>query len=146
MKIHMDANTGMAGDMFLAACLDLGLNQDELVQALKTIPLPEWSLATTQERRGGIRGLYLTITAPPEHQHRHLPHILALIQDSGLPPPVKERACALFRILADAEGAVHGMDPERVHFHETGAVDAILDLCGAAFAIWRLQMTDVTLA
>lgn len=144
MRIHLDANSGIAGDMFMAACLDLGLDQAELVSALKTIDLPDWSLEVKRELRGGIGGLHVDVIYPAEKKHRHLPNILALINNSGLPTPVKERACAMFVMLGDAEGKVHGVAPEKVHFHEVGAVDSIVDICAAAFAAWRLGFTEVT--
>ena len=144
MKIHIDADSGIAGNMFLAACLDLGLDQKELVENLKTIQLAEWSLEVKQERSGGIAGLHLHVTIPPEKKHRHLPHILSLIETSQLPDPVKARSVAIFQTLAQAEGEAHGIGADKVHFHEVGAVDAIVDICGAAFAAWKLGFSDVT--
>ena len=144
MKIHLDTDSGIAGNMFLAACLDLGLPQDALEAALATLNLSGWSLEIKRERRGGICGLHLEVVVPPEKKHRHLPQVLAIIDESGLSDPVKKNASAIFRILAEAEGAVHGIDPQRVHFHEVGAVDAIIDICGSAFAAWHLGFTEVT--
>ena len=144
MKVHMDADSGIAGNMFLAACLDLGLDQKELVEALETLPLVKWSLNVKRERRGGIAGLYLTVVVPPSIKHRHLSHILSLIQASELPEPVKARSATIFQTLAEAEGAAHGVGVDKVHFHEVGAVDAIIDICGAAFAAWKLGFSEVT--
>ncbi len=144
MNIHLDAGSGLAGNMFLAACLDLGLDQGELTAALKTIDLPDWSLEVDRQRRGGIAGLHVRVVTPPEKKHRHLPDIQRLIEGSTLPEPVRQRAMAIFRTLAEAEGAVHGITSDRVHFHEVGAVDAIVDICAAAFAVWRLGITGVT--
>ena len=144
MKIHMDGGSGIAGNMFLAACLDLGLDQGALLEALQTLPLTPWSLDVTRQKRGGIAGLHLTVAMPAEKKHRHLPDIFAMIQASGLPEPVKQRSMAIFQTLAEAEGVVHGIDPNRVHFHEVGAVDAIIDICGAAFAAWKLDFSEVT--
>ena len=134
----------MAGNMFLGACLDLGLDRQELEAALATLPLPAWSFEVKQERRGGISGIHLDVVVPPEKKHRHLPHILGMIDQSGLPEPVKAGAAAIFTILAEAEAEAHGVAVDHVHFHEVGAVDAIVDICGAAFAAWRLGFTEVT--
>ncbi|MBF0621987.1 MAG: nickel pincer cofactor biosynthesis protein LarC [Magnetococcales bacterium] len=144
MKIHLDLDAGIAGDMFLAACLDLGLDQDELTSALKTMSLPAWSLDVRRQHQGGLSGLQLDVVFPKEHVHRHLGDILGLIRTSALSNQVKVRAEAIFRILAEAEGQVHGISPEKVHFHEVGAVDAIVDICGAAYAIWKLGIEEIT--
>ncbi len=144
MNIYLDAGSGIAGNMFLAACLDLGLDQQELTSALQTIDLSPWSFEVTQQRRGGIAGLHVAVVIEEEKKHRHLPHIQALIEASGLPEPVRERARDIFQILAEAEGTVHGIDADRVHFHEVGAVDAIIDICAAAYAVWRLGISRVT--
>lgn len=144
MKIHIDANSGIAGNMFLAACLDLGLDKQELLDALASLPLPEWSLLVKREQRGGIDGLHLDVQVPPEKKHRHLPHILSMIQQSKLPEPVKMGATSIFTILANAEAEAHGVSVNHVHFHEVGAVDAIVDICGASYAAWRLGFTEVT--
>ncbi|MGN7612004.1 nickel pincer cofactor biosynthesis protein LarC [Magnetococcales bacterium HHB-1] len=144
MKVHLDLSSGMAGDMFLAACLDLGLELQPLIQSLQTLPLPEWSLEPLQDKRGGIAGTRLDFKLPDEKAHRHLSTIRKIIDESTLLPPVKEGALAIFTILAEAEGAVHGISPEKVHFHEVGAMDAILDICGAAYAIDKLEINAVT--
>lgn len=145
MKIHLDLDSGIAGDMFMGACLDLGLDQHELEQALRSIPgLPNWSLEVKRDRRGGMEGLHVEVITPHEHAHRHLSDITAMIDGSTMPDPVKEKAKAIFRVLAEAEGHVHGMPADEIHFHEVGAVDAIIDICAAAYASWRLGFTEVS--
>ncbi|MBF0462399.1 MAG: nickel pincer cofactor biosynthesis protein LarC [Magnetococcales bacterium] len=143
MKIHLDLEAGMAGNMFLAACLDLGLDRAVLAEALESVA-SGWSWAITRTQRGGVSGLHLEVTVPHEHHHRSLPTILALIQASGLPDPVKILAGTIFTNLAEAEARVHGIPVAEVHFHEVGALDAIIDICGAAFAVWRLGITHMT--
>ncbi|HIJ84824.1 MAG: protein of unknown function DUF111 [Magnetococcales bacterium] len=146
MRIHMDPVSGIAGDMFVAACLDLGLDQEELSNALATLNLGPWQLEVTRQRRGGLPGTHVAFRVPTEHVHRHLPDILALIHQSQLPEPVKQSAGNLFSLLAEAEGHVHGIDPNHCHFHEIGAMDAILDICAAAYAVWRLEISGITSA
>ncbi|MBF0439144.1 MAG: nickel pincer cofactor biosynthesis protein LarC [Magnetococcales bacterium] len=147
MNIHLDLHSGIAGDMFMAACLDLGLDQGKLEQALATIELPGWSLKVTREKRGGMAGVYAEViedSLSHHHDHHHLDEILHQIDASGLPDPVKDRAKAIFTLLAEAEGKVHGLLPNQVHFHEVGAVDAIVDICAAAFAHWSLGMVEIS--
>ncbi len=130
MKLYIDGDSGIAGNMFLAACLDLGLDQRALLEALQSLPLMPWTLEVTRQKRGGIEGLHLKVVVPAEKKHRHLPDIFAIIQASGLPEPVKTDSMAIFQTLAEAEGVVHGIDPNHVHFHEVGAVDA---MCAMVF-------------
>ncbi|MBF0152179.1 MAG: nickel pincer cofactor biosynthesis protein LarC [Magnetococcales bacterium] len=144
MKWHLQLDAGISGDMFLGACLDLGVDREEMIQALRGLALPPWTLEVSESRREGMRGLRVDFQVPDEHGHRHFPEIKALIRKAGFAEPVCQRAEAIFAILAEAEGAVHGLPPEDVHFHEVGAMDAILDICGAAWAIWRLGVTEVS--
>ncbi len=145
MRIHLDLGSGIAGDMFMAACLDLGLDRDELKAALSTMPLPDgWDLIASKDKKAGIAGTHVDVAYPHEHAHRHLSHIAEMIENSELPAPVQDKAKAIFRTLAEAEAQVHGTTPEKVHFHEVGAVDSIVDVCGAAYAYWRLGIKEVT--
>ncbi|MBF0611934.1 MAG: nickel pincer cofactor biosynthesis protein LarC [Magnetococcales bacterium] len=145
MKIHLELDSGIAGDMFMAACLDLGLDQVELETALRSIPgLPNWSLEVKRDRRGGMEGLHVDVVTPREHAHRLLGDITAMIDASAMDEVVKSKAKEIFGVLAQAEGIVHGLPADEVHFHEVGAVDAIIDICAAAFAWWRLGVTEVS--
>ena len=129
--------------MFLGACIDLGLDRDLLTRSLMTVA-PGGSLAITRSQRGGLSGVRAEVIVPHEHHHRHLQTILALIQQAELPDPVKQLAGTIFTNLATAEAQVHGIPVEEVHFHEVGALDAIIDICGAAWAVWQLGITQVT--
>ncbi|MBF0347366.1 MAG: nickel pincer cofactor biosynthesis protein LarC [Magnetococcales bacterium] len=149
MHMYLDCISGIAGDMFVAACLDLGLDQEALSNALSTLDLDPWQLEVSRQCRGGMQGTHVFFKVPEmdhddhdHHHHRHLSDILSLIAQSRLPEPVKRDASSIFTLLAEAEGKVHGVAPARVHFHEVGALDAILDICGAAFAVWRLGVTE----
>ncbi|MEO5331852.1 MAG: nickel pincer cofactor biosynthesis protein LarC [Magnetococcus sp. YQC-5] len=144
MHIHLDLESGISGNMFLGACLDLGLDLKALKAALATLGMPGWSLEIKKEQRGGVSGTHVHVKVHHTHSHRHLAPILAMIYTSGLPEPVKKQADAIFTKLAEAEAVVHGVDVEEVHFHEVGATDAIIDICGAAFAVWKLGITQVT--
>ncbi|MBF0454606.1 MAG: nickel pincer cofactor biosynthesis protein LarC [Magnetococcales bacterium] len=144
MKIHLDTLSGISGDMFLAACLDLGLDQTALVEALQRLDLPPWTLQVERGRRGGLAGCSLNFEYAPEKKHRHLADIFTLIDQARFDQPVQDLAKQIFNTLAQAEAAVHGITPESVHFHEVGAADAILDICGAAFAAHHLPFKQVS--
>ena len=127
---------GLAGDMFLAAALDAGLPLAELSGALGTLGLPGWHLAAGRAEAGGIAGTHLEVVmdGPQPHQ-RALSDIQALLRASGLSSRAKEAALGIFERIGAAEARVHGIPVERVHFHEVGGVDSIVDVCGAAAAL-----------
>jgi len=124
---------GIAGDMFLAAALDLGVPEDGLGRLLSSLGLPGWRLEVTRAESSGIRGAHVEVVLEGKQgQGRRLADIVALVKRSGLPPRAREAALALFGRIGRAEAKVHGVPLEEVHFHEVGAVDSIVDLCGAA--------------
>lgn len=127
---------GLAGDMFLAASLDLGLDRAALEGALATLGVPGWRLLVTRRSVSGIAATHVEVVVEgPQPGSRRLAEILALIHGSGLSPRARETAAALFERLGRAEARVHGVPVEEVHFHEVGAVDSIVDLCGAVVAL-----------
>ncbi|MBF0588510.1 MAG: nickel pincer cofactor biosynthesis protein LarC [Magnetococcales bacterium] len=144
MKIHLDLSSGIAGNMFLAACLDLGLDKEPLISALNTLPGIEWQLSVERGLSGGLEGTQVEVHYPHEHVHRHLSDIVTIIEGSELPPAVMKLAKQIFHKLASAEATVHGLSIDEIHFHEVGAVDAIIDICGAAYAVWALGITSVS--
>jgi uncharacterized protein (TIGR00299 family) protein len=144
--------------MFLAAALDLGVPREALEAALRTLGVGPFRLEVTRAEVQGIAGTHLDVVVEghghgerhggrdeahahagqPAHahaHHRHLTEILALVRRSGLSPRAREAAVALFECIGRAEARVHGIAVEDVHFHEVGAVDSIVDLCGAAVAL-----------
>lgn len=145
MHIHLDLVGGLAGDMFLAAALDAQLiDRDELTAALQTLGLGPVLIEATRTVRGAIAGTHVKFAGwDPEHDadHRHLTTIEQLLASSGLPDAVKATATRLFRLLGAAEAKIHGIELERIHFHEVGAVDSILDFVSAA---WILEKTNAT--
>ncbi|MBF0159998.1 MAG: nickel pincer cofactor biosynthesis protein LarC [Magnetococcales bacterium] len=142
---HINLDAGISGDMFLAACLDLGLDESDLRRLLQRLDLSGWNVdLQRQQRCHGMMGTRVQVQVDEQHHHRHLHDILAIIERAGLPQPVAERAVDIFHILAAAEATVHGVAPEAVHFHEVGAVDAILDICAAAWAIEQLSPASIT--
>lgn len=141
---YLDCYSGMSGDMFLAALLDAGLAFDELRDALAGLPFSDYQLSYEPFSDKGIRGARFDVQLSTREQPtRHLADIQALVQASTLPLRVRERALAVFQLLAEAEAHVHGTSIEEVHFHEVGAIDAIVDIVGAVWAIERLGIARI---
>src|SRR5947209_3789309 len=139
---YLDCHSGISGDMFLGALLDVGLSLDILKQALMSIPVTGYQLNLEPFHDKGIRGSCLTVLLSEHDQPtRHLSDITALFHASTLPPHVRKTALAIFQRLAEAEATVHGSSIEEVHFHEVGAIDAIVDITGAAIGIAELGIT-----
>jgi hypothetical protein len=139
MKVlYYDCFAGIAGDMHLAALLDLGVEEAWLRSELGKLPLAGWRLEVRRGRRGGVAGLRVDVQVDGDAPHRGLAEVSDIIAGGGLPAAVTTRSIAIFQRLAEAEAAVHGVPVETVHFHEVGAVDAIVDVVGAALALHRL--------
>ncbi|MBK9119425.1 MAG: nickel pincer cofactor biosynthesis protein LarC [Phycisphaerales bacterium] len=142
---YVDCISGIAGDMLLAALVHAGYPLAELQATVARLRLPDVSVETTIVRRGGIAGTHLRVVLGPKtgHKHRHLPQILELIAGAGLPARVMELAVRTFQRLAEAEAAVHQTTVEKVHFHEVGADDAIVDIVGACAGFVALEIDRV---
>lgn len=128
----IDPFAGISGDMFLGALVDLGLSPDWLRDFAGSLGLPG-EVVVERADRSGISCGRVRFELPHEHAHRHLKDVLEIVERSGAPAEVRETAGRAFHRLAEAEAEVHGVTVERVHFHEVGALDSILDvLCGVA--------------
>jgi hypothetical protein len=123
-----DPFAGISGDMTIAALLDIGLEEAWLRAFVHGLHLTDVDIVVERVRRRGIAAPLVHFTYPAEPAHRHLQHVLEIIDRSGATESAKERARAAFRRIADAEAKVHGTTIEKVHFHEVGAIDAILDV------------------
>ena len=133
---YVDATAGVAGDMLLAALLDAGADAERVRGAIASLGVPGLGLRTETARRGGLACLRAVITTPTvTDRERHLADVLGHVGASGLRPAGKDLAARVFRLLAEAEGAVHGRPPEDVHFHEVGAFDSLADVVGSAAAL-----------
>jgi uncharacterized protein (TIGR00299 family) protein len=138
---------GIAGDMFLAAAIDLGVDPGGLLAALRTLGLGGFRLEVKRKSDQGISGVHVDVVVEGEEPHaRGLSEILALVDGSGLPPRAKATARAIFERIGRAEAKVHGVPISKVHFHEVGAVDSIVDVCGAAVALELLGWPRVLCA
>jgi pyridinium-3,5-bisthiocarboxylic acid mononucleotide nickel chelatase len=141
---YLDCHSGISGDMFLAAMLDAGLEFATLKTALAALPVTGYELISEPFHDKGIRGLRIDVIMTEQEQPtRHLSDIAAILHASSLPPGARETALAIFQCLAQAEATVHGTSIEEVHFHEVGAVDALVDITGAAIAIETLGITQL---
>ena len=174
--LHLDCFSGIAGNMFLGALLDLGLPREQLEEDLAGLRLPH-RLVVRKVQRGALAARHLDVEVPGarakrparrtrkasahthdhdhdhDHDHahgdaqghgRHYQEIVRLLENARLDAAVRARALAIFEALARAEARVHGIPVERVHFHEVGAVDAIVDVTGAAIGLARLGIARVT--
>jgi uncharacterized protein (TIGR00299 family) protein len=134
--VYFDCASGASGDMLLGAVVDLGLPIEHLREALLKLPLSGYRLESRRVTRSGLAATKVDVIAEgPSPAHRHLRHIVEMLDASGLDPAEKERAAGLFRRLAEAEAGVHGTSVEKVHFHEVGAVDSIVDIVGGVIAL-----------
>lgn len=141
---YLDCHSGISGDMFLSAALDAGLSLELLRTTLATLPLGGYDLAREDFADRDIRGTRFQVTlAEKEQPARHFSEITALINAAHLSERVKTTATSIFRCLAEAEATVHGTAIEAVHFHEVGAVDAIVDIVGAAIVVHELGLTQL---
>jgi uncharacterized protein (TIGR00299 family) protein len=131
---YFDCFSGIAGDMTLAALVDAGVDRGAIQEAVASLELP-CALTFETVRRGGFRATYAKVIAPHEHVHRHLHHIEAIIDKSILTPRQKDLAKRIFLKLGEAEAKVHGTDLAKIHFHEVGAVDSIVDIVGSAVGL-----------
>jgi hypothetical protein len=138
---YIDATAGVAGDMLLAALLDAGADVERVRAVIASLGVPGLGLRTEAARRGGLACLRAVITTPAvADRERRLADVLEHVDASDLGPAGKGLATRVFRLLAEAEGAVHGEPPEDVHFHEVGAFDSLADVVGSAAALEDLGL------
>jgi uncharacterized protein (TIGR00299 family) protein len=136
--VYFDCPSGASGDMILGALVDAGVPVDALRAHLATLPLTGWTIAAREVRRGAFRATKIDVTvdeAEHHHHHRDLGAVLAILRGGALPPAALAAAERVFTRLAEAEARAHGSTPEAVHFHDVGAVDAIVDVAGAAVGL-----------
>jgi uncharacterized protein (TIGR00299 family) protein len=147
--LYLDCFAGAAGDMLLGALIDLGVPVDEVRRALGSLGLEEGvRIEADRVLRSGVSATKFRAVEPapagkPAHPHRHLSGIEKLVKRSSLSTAAQERAIALFRRLAEAEAAIHEMPLDKVHLHEVGALDSIVDIVGAVHALEWLGIDDV---
>src|SRR5436190_3193673 len=129
---YLDCASGISGDMTLGALIDAGAELADIQAGIDSLGLPSCRLVRTEVKKKGFRATQITVEHEPEHKHRHLHHIMAMIDGSTLTAHQQELAKRIFQKMAEAEAKVHGTTIEKVHFHEVGAVDSIADIVGSA--------------
>jgi len=135
--------SGIAGDMALGALIDAGADVDEVRTLLARLPVSGWELETETVLRAGIGGTKVHVHTEADPPHRAAAEVAAIVAAADLPDRVARRALATFRALAEAEGHLHRRPPETVHFHEVGALDAIVDVVGTCAALEVLGVDSV---
>jgi uncharacterized protein (TIGR00299 family) protein len=141
--LRFECFSGISGDMILGGLLDLGLSLDDLRAGLEKLGVKNFSVSARKVVKSGVSATKFDVEMGEEHAHRHLSHIVKIIEGSELNPGVKQRAVAIFRRLAEAEAKVHGTTAEKVHFHEVGAIDAIVDIVGACIGLELLGVEEI---
>ena len=144
MKIaYVDAFSGISGDMMVGALLHLGVSLDTVREELSKLPLSGYHLHQTGRELSGIQAVKFYVEVHDPLHERSFRAIAQMIRESTLTPPVKETTLRIFTLLAEAEGRVHGVAPDAVHFHEVGAIDSIVDIVGTAFGLQNLGIEHV---
>jgi len=139
MKLaYFDCFSGISGDMTLGALVDAGCAVEHLRAELRGLQVPGWDLTAEKVWKNGMAATYVKVKTEDQSKHRSLSAILEILEKSGLAPGVRERAGAIFRKLGEAEARVHDVPVEKIHFHEVGAVDAIVDIVGACIGFHAL--------
>ena len=138
--LYFDCFAGASGDMILGALVAAGVDKTKLLEQLSLLKVDGFAVDFVTVEKSGLSALHARVQTAHEHKHRHLSHIRTIIQDSQLSDSVKQRAIAIFTKLAEAEARVHNEPVEHVHFHEVGALDAIVDVVGAAICFDLLEV------
>ena len=142
MICYIDAFSGLAGDMLVAALADAGADRDAITRALKSLAT-EGEFTWEQVKRRGMAAAKFRVTVTETPKHRHLSGILKMIAAADLPESVKAASGRVFQALGEAESHAHGVSIEKVHFHEVGAVDSICDIVGICMALHLLNVDKI---
>ena len=141
---YFDCFSGISADMTLGALVDAGLPLDVLRSELAKLNLAGYTLSSEKVRRSGLSATKVHVVLDEKEQPaRHLADISRVINGSSLSPVIKQKSLAIFERLADVEAKVHGTTPDKVHFHEVGAVDALVDIVGSVIGLEHLGITEI---
>jgi len=135
---YFDCFSGISGDMTLGALVDVGCPLDVLRNKLQGLQVPGWQISADKVWKNGMTATQVRVKTEDTQSHRSLATILGILEKSQLDARVKEHAGAIFTKLGEAEAAVHDVPLEKIHFHEVGAVDAIVDIVGACIGFGEL--------
>ena len=146
--LHFESIGGASGDMILGTLIGLGVSVEELIDELRTLNVDPFEIVVDKVAEQGMDGVRASVRIGGERQNSHgrdLSLILKLIEGSALPKPVKLQASGIFKRIGEAEAAVHGVDVEKIHFHEVGAMDSIVDIVGCCLALHKLGVDGVSI-
>jgi pyridinium-3,5-bisthiocarboxylic acid mononucleotide nickel chelatase len=141
--LYLDCFSGVAGNMLLGALLGLGYPEGELRNVIQSLGFDPDILHVEPTQVQGLAATLVTVDNPPDQPHRHLADVLEIIDRAEIPPEAADNARKTFTRLAEAEAKVHGTTPDHIHFHEVGAVDALVDIVGVCAAIEALGVEAV---
>jgi hypothetical protein len=143
--LYFDCFSGISGDMTVGALLDAGVDFETLKGALDSLGVPGYTVSAEKINKKGVVAtqFHVHVDEGTDHPHRHLRHVVEIINQGDLPEEVKEAAIETFEHLAEAEASVHGTTIEKVHFHEVGAIDSIVDIVGAQMGLHLLGVEAV---
>lgn len=144
--LYLDCFSGISGDMTLAALVDAGADQGYIETELKKIKIEPFTLEWKTVMKKGISSLKVDVVIPEDHHphhHRHYADIVKLIKQAGFNEQVQAMSLTMFAKIGEAEGKIHNLPLDKVHFHEVGAIDSIVDIIGVALAIDSLQIDKI---
>jgi uncharacterized protein (TIGR00299 family) protein len=136
--VYFDCFSGISGDMTLGALIDAGCDVARLRSELRSLQVPGWEISAEKVWKNGMAATYAKVKTEDQKKHRSLTDILEILEKSELVPQVRDRASSIFQRLSEAEARVHDVPVEKIHFHEVGAVDAIVDIVGACIGFQSL--------
>ncbi|MBI4726085.1 nickel pincer cofactor biosynthesis protein LarC [candidate division TA06 bacterium] len=140
--IYLDCPTGASGNMILAGLIDAGASWKDIERSLRRLPVKGWKVELAKVKRCGLGGLQLEVKPGPQ-PCRHLKEIETIIKKAGLSGFVTDNSITIFTRLAEAESKVHRISKQKIHFHEVGAIDAIIDIVGSCLALEELGAKEV---
>jgi uncharacterized protein (TIGR00299 family) protein len=140
---YFDCFSGVSGNMILGALLDAGLSLEDLQDELNKLAVTGFNIKVNQVKRQGISAVHVEVDTEETHAHRHLHHIVDILEKSSLEQQVKDDCRKIFTRLAEAEATVHNTTVDRIHFHEVGALDAIVDIVGAVAGLRKLDVEKI---
>ena len=140
--LYFDCFAGVSGNMILGALVSLGVDSDALTAEIEKLNIGSFELSFSEVKRAGISSIHAATAYEDQQVHRNLAAITSIIEGSGLSDIIKERSISVFRNLAQAEASVHGVEVDEIHFHEVGAVDAIIDVVGACTGFEMLGIEE----
>jgi uncharacterized protein (TIGR00299 family) protein len=144
MKVaYFDCFSGASGDMILGSLLDAGLDINDLKKELSKLNLSGYEILTKKENRKGISGIKFSVKLMHDHKHRNLDDICQIIDTSSIDNDVKNQSKSIFQRLAVTEAKIHDKSVDEIHFHEVGAVDAIVDIVGTVVGLRLLRIQEV---